>query len=274
MCCLGQPVAGNPTQYMMEKSFQASRLDCRFLTLEVSPENLDDAVRGMRAMGFRGAKIAEPHKAAIIAHLDHCSDEVQLIGAVNCVHRNEDGVLTGENTEGKGFCRSLLESYQIKGKNVVLLGAGWAGRAIAVELGLAGAGEITVVNRNADRGQGLADLLSERVKVSAMFFPWNGEFEVGPETDLVINATSIGDADPAARIPVAAESLKPSMTVADIVLGSPTTPFLRDAESQGCQVINGQGMAVGQVAQCFRIWTGKDPDTEVMREALEEFLEL
>jgi len=259
---------------MMEKSFRALRLDCRFLTLEVSPADLDDAVRGLRAMGFRGANIAEPHKATIIPHLDQCSDAAQLIGAVNCVYCDENGRLVGENTEGKGFCRSLLDTYSIEGKNVVLLGAGWAGRAIAVELGLAGAGEITVVNRDADRGQQLADLLCERVKVSAMFFPWSGEFEIAPETHLIINATSIGDADPAVRVPVVADSLTSTMAVADIVVASPATRFLREAESHGCQVISGQGMAVQQVAECFRIWTGKEPDTEVMREALEEFLEL
>lgn len=274
MCCLGQSLAGNPTQYLLEKSFVAAELDGRFLTLEVLPEDLADAILGIRAMGFRGASVALPFKHQIIELLDRCSEEAELIGAVNCVSCDPDGHLVGENTEGKGFCRALATTFDIAGKNIVILGAGLAGRAIAVQLALAGAGEITVVNRTVERGQQLTDLLTEKMKVSAMFFPWMGDFELAPETDLLINTTSIGEGPAAQMVPVALESLLPSVVVADIVLGSSGTPFMRAVAARGCAVIDGQGMLVEQLAQCFQIWTGTDPDRGVMREALEEFLEL
>ena len=128
----GQPVAGNPTQYIMEKAFAKAGLDWRYLTLEVPPEGLADAIRGMRAMGFRGCNLTIPHKVTVVPLLDRLSDAAKLMGAVNCVQRVEDELI-GENTDGKGFVESLSGVIDPAGKNVVLLGAGGAARAIAIE---------------------------------------------------------------------------------------------------------------------------------------------
>src|SRR5687767_2152187 len=158
---MGQPIAGNPTQFMMERAFEANGLDWRYLTFEVPPELLPDAVRGMRAMGFLGGNFTIPHKVAVIPLLDGLSQAAELMGAVNCVH-SVDGKLMGENTDGKGFVQSLRTITDPKGKNVVILGAGGAARAIAVELGLSGASQITIVNRSESRGQELTELLRQR----------------------------------------------------------------------------------------------------------------
>jgi shikimate dehydrogenase len=147
---MGQPVAGNPTQFMMERAFAAARLDWRYLTLEVPPEKLNDAILGMRAMGFKGANLTIPHKVAVIEHLDEIGKTAELIGAVNCVRRDGDRLI-GENTDGTGFLTSLQEIVDPCDKKIVLLGAGGAARAIAVELAQAKPGEITVVNRDAGR---------------------------------------------------------------------------------------------------------------------------
>jgi shikimate dehydrogenase len=274
MSCMGQPVAGNPTQFMMEKCFSAAGLDCRYLTFEVSPDGLGDAVRGIKAMGFRGGNFTIPHKVEVIQHLDGLTDAAELMGAVNCVFRDADGRYIGENTDGKGFVKSLQQASDIGGKNVTILGAGGAARAIAVELGLASAGEITIVNRTAQRGQDLTDLLNDRVKVSALFLPWSGDFEVNDSADVVINATSIGLGDETARVPISAGSLSPQSVVADVVFNPPQTQFLREANERGCTTLDGLGMLVNQAVICFKIWTGVDPDVAVMREALEEYLEL
>ena len=273
VCCMGQPVAGNPTQFMMERAIAAAGLDWRYLTLEVSPENLADAVRGMRAMGFRGANFTIPHKVAVIQHLDQLSEAAELMGAVNCVNRVEDR-LVGENTDGKGFVQSLRELADPGGKHIVVLGAGGAARAISVELGLSGAAEVVIVNRTADRGQALVDLLNERVGVAARFVHLSGAYPVEEEVDVLINATSIGLGDADARVPVAIESLRPSMVVADVIFNPPQTRFLREAADQGCRTLDGLGMLVNQGAIGFKIWTGTEPDASEMREALEEYLEI
>lgn len=273
VCCMGQPVAGNPTQFMMERAFVAAKLDWRYLTLEVPPERLGDAVRGLRAMGFRGGNFTIPHKVAVIEYLDGLSEAAQLMGAVNCVYREGDRLL-GENTDGKGFLQSLRSLIDPVDKRVVILGAGGAARAIAVEVGLAKPSEIIVVNRTESRGEELVQLLNERVQVAAHFAPWLGDYVVPETAQLVINATSIGLGDADARVPLDVASLRREMVVADVVFNPPRTRLLRDAAEVGCLTLDGLGMLVNQAVIGFKIWTGVDPDPEVMREALEEYLEI
>lgn len=273
VCCMGQPVAGNPTQFMMERAFEAEGLDWRYLTLEVPPDKLADAVRGMKAMGFRGGNFTIPHKVAVIQYLDGLSQAAELMGAVNCVHQT-DGKLAGENTDGKGFVQSLKTIIDPSGKNVAILGAGGAARAIAVELGLAGVAKITVINRGQQRGQELVALLNERVKIPATFVLWQGNHIIEEGTQVVINATSIGLGSETARVPIEPRSLQPDMVVADVIFNPPRTVFLREATERGCKTLDGLGMLVNQGAIAFKIWTGIDPEVGVMREALEEYLEL
>jgi shikimate dehydrogenase len=269
----GQPVAGNPTQYMMEKAFAQVGLDWRYLTLEVAPEVLGEAIAGMRAMGFRGCNLTIPHKVEVIKFLDRTSEAATLMGAVNCVNRvgNE---LVGDNTDGKGFVQSLRSLTDPAGRNVVILGAGGAARAIAVEVGLAGAAQITVVNRAVERGQELVNLLNDKVHVASRYVKWEGAFEVPPESEVVINATSIGLGDAEARVPLAVNTLEPDMVVADVIFNPPETRLIRDARQRGCQTLDGLGMLVNQAVIGFKIWTGRDADPGVMRDALEEFLGL
>ena len=273
VCCLGQPVAGNPTQYMMEKAFAAAGLDWRYLTCEVPPEKLGDAMRGVRALGFKGANFTIPHKVAVIPYLDSLSPAATLMGAVNCVNRIGDA-LVGENTDGKGFFQSLREACNPAGMNIAILGGGGAARAIAVELALAGAAEITVVNRTAERGQALVDLIREKTSAKSALVTLNGEYSVSPETAVFINATSIGLGDDSARVPVAVDSLRPDLIVADVIFNPPQTWLIRTAADRGCRTIDGLGMLVNQAVICFQIWTGQQPDAGLMRDALEEFLEI
>lgn len=270
---MGQPVAGNPTQYIMEKAFASAGIDWCYLTLEVAPDRLGDAVRGMRAMGFRGGNFTIPHKVAVIEHLDGLSQAAELMGAVNCVH-HQDGKLIGENTDGKGFAESLSKLTDPAGKRVTILGAGGAARAIAVELGLAGVGHITIVNRTEERGQQLVNLLNGKVKVAAQLEVWDSEYSVPQDTDVLINATSIGMGDATARVELEFDSLGPSLIVADVVVNPPHTRLLTEAADRGCTTLDGLGMLVNQAVISFQIWTGIEPDPAVMREALEEFLEL
>ena len=273
VCCMGQPVAGNPTQFMMERAFAAAGLDWRYLTLEVPPEKLADAVKGLRAMGFRGGNFTLPHKVAVIPYLDELSEAAKLMGAVNCVNRVGEK-LVGENTDGKGFVQSLRQVTDPAGKRVVILGAGGAARAIAVELGLSGVAEIVIVNRTAEHGQTLVELLNERVKVAARLVHLSSDYALDDTAEIVINATSIGLGDAEARVPLQLDSLRSGVIVADVIFNPPQTRLIRDAAARGCTTLDGLGMLVNQGVIGFKIWTGVDPDAEVMREALEEYLEI
>jgi len=257
---------------MMERAFAAAELDdWRYLTLEVPAEKLTDAMRGLRAMGFRGANFTIPHKVAVIPLLDELSPAAELMGAVNCMKRDGDKLL-GENTDGKGFVQSLRTLLDAAGKRFAVLGSGGAARAIAVELGLSGAAEIVIVNRTVARGQDLVTLLTDRVKVNSRLVHWKGDYEVPAEIDVLINATSIGLGDAQARVPVDANSLRKELVVADVIFNPPRTRLIRDAEQRGCRTLDGLGMLVNQAVIAFKIWTGVDADADVMQEALEEFL--
>ena len=273
VCCMGQPVAGNPTQFMMERAFAAANLDWRYLTLEVGPEDLADAVRGLRAMGFQGGNLAAPHKQAVVSLLDALSDTAELIEQVNCILRREDA-LVGENTEGKGFLEALRPLCDPGGKNVVLLGAGGVARAIAVEMAQAGAARLTIVNRTAERGRALVDRLHQRGHIAAEFVHLSGSFAVDEGTHIVINATSIGSDDEETLVPLDMDSLRPEMLVADVTWNPPRTRLISDAAAKGCTTLDGLGMFVCQGIIAFKLWTGVDPDPAVMREALEEYLEI
>ena len=255
---------------MIERAFVAAGLDWRYLTLEVGPDDLAAGVAGMHAMGFRGGNFTIPHKVAVIEHLDGLSEAAELMGAVNCIHR-VDGKFHGENTDGKGFVQSLRDVTDPTDKRVVILGAGGAARAIAVELGLSGVAEITIVNRTAERGQELVDLLGKRVKVTSKFVKWDGDYGVEEDVDILINATSIGlypDID--ARLALNLDSLSADMVVADVIPNPPRTNFVKDAEARGCKVLDGLGMLVNQGITGIEYWTGVTVDGIVMRTRLEE----
>ncbi len=264
----GQPVAENPTQVMIEAAFHALDLDWRYLTIEVAPADLAGAVRGARAMGFRGFNCTIPHKVAVLPLLDELTPAASAIGAVNCVALR-GGRLLGENTDGKGFLESVQAVAPVAGKAAVLLGAGGAARAIGVELLRAGAAGITVVNRDPGRGAELLGVLERAAPGRSRFVPWRGDYRIPDGTDLVINATSIGlypDVD--ARVPLDVSTLRPGTIVCDVIPNPPRTRLVRDAEARGCTVLDGLGMLVNQGVIGIRLWTGREPDRAVMRAAL------
>lgn len=268
--CFGKPVAENPTQAMMEAAYRHHGLDWRYITMEVEPEDLADAVKGMRAVGFVGFNCTLPHKVTVIQHLDGLGESAALMEAVNCVVRR-DGKLIGENTDGKGYVKSLREMVDPAGKKVVVFGAGGAARAITVELALAGVTSFTIVNRSVQRGQELVDLLRKKVKATAEFVPWEGDYKIPAGTDVVINATSIGlypDVD--ARLAIDLATLTPNMIVSDVIPNPPRTRLVREAEAAGCKVIDGIGMLVNQGIIGIQYWAGIEADAGVMRAALEE----
>ena len=271
--CMSQGAAGNPTVAMIESAFAQLGLQWRYINLEVAPADLADAVRGVRAMRFRGFNCSLPHKVAVIQHLDGLGESAGLMGAVNCVVRRGDKLI-GENTDGKGFLKSLAAIIDPKGKNVVMFGAGGAARAIAVELGLAGVSKFTVVNRSEGRGRDLADLLRSKLKVDTELVLLSDEYAIPGDTDVVINATSIGLYAPEVRVPVDIRSFHPGMIVADVVFSPPRTAFLREAEACGCTTLDGLGMLVNQGVIGVQFWTGIEPDAEGMRRALEEAMGL
>lgn len=268
----GHPVAENPTQYMMERAFDALGLQWRYITMEVPAEKLPDAVRGLRAMNFAGANCTIPHKVAVIPHLDALTDTARKIGAVNTIVRQKDGTLLGENTDGKGFIRSVRESgLNLSGVQAVILGAGGAARAIAVELAVAGAEKITLVNRTQNRAIDLAAHVHRETGITTEVLAWTENLAVPSDAQLLVNATSIAlYPNVNDLIPIDYGSLRTGLVVCDVIPNPPNTPFLRYAKAAGATTLDGLGMLVYQGTIAFEMWTGHEAPADIMRQALEE----
>lgn len=264
---VGHPVAGNPTGHMFEAAFAHHGIDSRYVSMDVEPSNLRAAVEGLTALGFRGFHVTVPHKVAAAGLMTRLTPAAALIGAVNVAVRHDDGWL-GENTDGRGFIESLRTVADPAGLTVTILGAGGAARAVAVELALAGAGSIEIVNRDDGRGRDLVAMLTARTAVRASYRPWREPIAAGRDTRVLVNATSLGlnDADAGPRVDFAAAP--PDLLVMDVVMEPPETRFLREATAAGFRTVDGLGMLVNQGALAFRLWTGVEPDREVLRSGL------
>jgi shikimate dehydrogenase len=270
VACFGQPVAENPTGVMQEAAFRACGMDWRYLTVEVSPAGLADAVRGARAFGMRGFNCTIPHKVAVMQHLDDVSADARIIGAVNTVRR-EGGRLIGENTDGKGFLRGLRRDAGVdpRGRQAVILGAGGAARAIATELALAGVAEMAIVNRSVERAEAMVRDVAAHTGTVVRFVHWEGVYRVPGDAQLLVNATSIGlypDVD--AMPPVDLAEAGKGLVVADAVFNPVETRLLAEARGRGLKVLDGLSMLVYQGVIGFQLWTGRDPDEAAMKEAL------
>ncbi len=268
--CLASPVDENPSVAMVEAAYKHHGLNFRYINIEVGPDKLGEVVAGARAMGWVGFNCSLPNKVAVIQYLDGLGESAALIGAVNCAVMR-DGKLIGENTDGKGFLQSLTEVRDPNGKSVVMFGAGGAARAIGVELALAGAAKIIVVNRDPKRGQEVVDLINTKTGTSAELVIWNSTYSIPSEVEIVINATSIGlFPDVNANLNISFDSLRSGVVVADVIPNPPTTNLLREAKSRGCITLDGLGMLVNQGVIGIKYWTGIDADASVMRKALED----
>jgi len=274
LACFGQPVDENPTGVMQEAAFRHLGLDWRYLTVEVPPAKLRDAVLGARAFGLRGFNLTIPHKVAAMQYLDEIAPDAALIGAVNTVRREGDRLI-GENTDGKGFLHGVRTDAGVDpfGRRVVVLGSGGAARAIVTELALAGAADVLVVNRSVERGEAMAAGLAAKTGRSIRFEPWRGIYHVTAAVDLLVNATPIGlFPDVTAMPPVSLAAARPGTLVADVVFNPPETPLLAAARRRGLPTLDGLSMLVYQGAIGFQLWTGREAPADVMKRALAQAL--
>jgi shikimate dehydrogenase len=273
LALLAQPAAGSPRQYMIEKAFARHDLDWRYLTFEVSPENLLDAVKGLKVLGFRGGHCDPPHKEAIMPMLDRMTDIAVGVGTVNVFFREVDEFV-GDNTEGKGVLAGLRSVLDPAGKEIVILGAGRIARAAAWELAAVEAGAITIVDRTETSAAEVVRIISDKFTVPVAAIVWQDDFAVPEDAEILLHATNLVQGDPRTLPPVKLESLRPELLVADVTPDPPQTPLLHEAAAKGCKTLDGLTMFIEQVAVSFQLWTGVDPDRGVLREAVEEYWEV
>lgn len=264
----GDPVDDNPTVVMEQAAFDAEGIPMEYLTIQVKKGQLEAAMNGMRAMNFTGINITMPHKGEVLNYLDEVSESARIMGAVNTVYW-KDGKLAGENTDGKGFLKSIQDgNVPIKDKKAVILGAGGAARAIAVELAAAGIREIVIVNGSEVHGETLVNIINEQTPAKGIYVPWKGEVHIPGDTDILVNATSIGFTDDK-KPEIVYDDLREGMTVCDVIPNKAWTGFLLEAKDRGLKTFNGLQMLINQGAIAYELWTGKKAPVDVMRAAME-----
>ena len=273
---IGDPIEHTMSPVMHNAAFKELGLDYLYVPLRVKREELGKAVESMRALNIRGLNVTLPHKVAIIPFLDELDPLSRKIGAVNTIV-NDDGVLTGYNTDATGFLQALLErGVEPKEKKVVILGAGGASRAISFILAERDA-HLVILNRllEFDWAEELAHLISQvfAKEVKALELNEKNLEMVLEGADILINATSVGMSPDVDKTPVPARLLKPGLIVVDIVYNPIQTRLLKEAETTGAQTIGGLDMFVWQGAIAFEKWTGQKAPLDLMRREVIKALE-
>jgi shikimate dehydrogenase len=261
----GYPVSHTLSPSMHNAAFAKMRLNIVYLPFLVNPQDLETAIKSIKIFEFLGVNITVPHKQAVMKYLDEVTLSAELIGAVNTIVY-KDKKLIGCNTDGTGFVRSLEKdcNFKLKGKTMFLLGAGGAGRAVAVESALNGLKKIFI----ADKIDRQVDDLIENVpkKCEAVKIRADKMMrDAISESDIVVNATPVGmhKDDP---ISIPAEYINSGKIVYDVIYNPSRTKLLKNVK--GCKTINGLGMLLYQGVRAFELWTGKKAPVEVMRKAL------
>jgi len=259
---------------MHNAAFQALGLDYVYLAFRVKPSHVADAINGMRAFNIRGLNVTMPHKKTVMKSLDRIDLTAQLIDSVNTI-LNRDNLLFGFNTDGVGAVKALKENgVPLKGRKVLLLGAGGAARAIAYAIAKE-ADELAVLNRTVKDAQTLAKLVEKTANKRII----SGSLSIEDidanlqDSDILINATSIGMKPNVDETPVPIELLRKNLSIMDIIYNPLETKLVKDAKAVGAKVVSGVEMLIYQGAASFEIWTGKSAPVEVMRQAVLTHLE-
>ncbi len=254
----GNPVRHSKSPLIHNFAFQYYNLNAVYLAFE--PEGIAKSMEAVRALNIKGASITLPFKESVMEHLDWIDEDATALGAVNTVV-NKEGVLQGFNTDYRAAVEPL-NPFGIQGKKVCIIGAGGAAQAVVYGI-FKENGRLVIVNRNEKKGEILAE------KYRADFIPLDdkdGLLQIQP--DILINTTPVGMTPNISDLSFPLEPLKPETLVMDIIYTPLKTRLLLGAQSKGCPTIDGLAMFLHQGAHQFRLWTGINPDIELMRKAV------
>jgi shikimate dehydrogenase len=253
---IGNPVRHSLSPIMHNAAFSHKGMNAVYLAFE--SDDIEGAVKGMRALGIKGMSVTIPHKESVIPFLDQIDPLAKEIGAVNTIVNN-NGILTGYNTDATGALRALSDVIQVNGKRCVILGAGGAARAIGYIL-KKNMVDLMIANRSAERGKDLCRSLD------ASFIKLEEVLDV--DVDILINTTSVGMSPDTEFSPVSEDVFKPGMTVMDIIYNPRTTKLLHLASQKGCHIVDGLNMFIYQGAEQFRLWTGQEAPVDIMKKVV------
>jgi shikimate dehydrogenase len=265
----GDPVRHSRSPAMLGRAFAATGINAVYGAFHVRPDQLGDAVRGVRALGVRGVNVTIPHKIEVMKYLDDIDETARVIGAVNTIV-NQNGALVGYNTDGIGYVRSLKEEtgVTVKGANILMLGAGGASRGVGYALAKELPASLTIANRTVSKAMEVANELA--AVSEARGIGWDEIDHIIGNADIVIQTTPMGMHPHVEEMPMDPSRLQSGVVVSDLIYNPLQTRFLREAEAAGAKTHGGLGMFVYQGAYAFEYWTGVAAPVEAMRSAVLE----
>ena len=272
-CLIGHPVAHSFSPYIHNYLAKEYKVDLKYTCFDVEPDKVKEALEGIKALGIIGSNVTIPHKIEVMHYLDEIDKNAEIIGAVNTI-KNENGKLIGYNTDGRGFIKSVIEArHSLKGKNVMVLGAGGASRAIVVELAASGVRKITICNNTIENAQALSDKVKGHFpEVEMEVMPLNITEKDLEDVQILINTTPLGMSSKKDLSPIDESIMPPQgLIVCDIVYTPHDTKLLKWAIKHDLQVVHGIGMLINQAISSFEIWTGLELEAyESVQKLLEE----
>ncbi|MEK3917522.1 shikimate dehydrogenase [Paenibacillus sp. FSL H7-0331] len=263
----GDPIRHSKSPIMLNRAFEESGINAAYAAFHIKPGQLKSAIEGIRALQFRGVNVTIPHKVEVMDYMDEIDEGARIIGAVNTIV-NEDGRLIGHNTDGIGYVRSLKEEtgIDLRGKHILMLGAGGAARGVGYALAMEGAAHIYIANRTRDKAIELAQSMSSFTTATGLGLDEIGDI-VG-KVGLIVNNTSVGMHPNINDVPMDTSLILDSTVVSDLVYNPLVTKFLRESESRGATIHSGLGMFIYQGAYAFEYWTGASAPVAAMRQAV------
>ena len=273
-CVIGHPIEHSLSPRMHNAVFKELNLNCIYLAFSVKMEELEDAVKGLKALGVEGFNVTMPLKTEVLKFLDMVAPEAEMAGAVNTV-ANDGGRLTGYNTDGIGAVRAIKKVEDLKGKQVLVLGAGGAARAICFQLAFEEVNSMIIANRTLKKGEKLAAEVYEKTgkKTGVCGIEKKTLKEKLSKADVLINATSVGMYPEVEETLVRGGEMHRGLTVMDMVYNPIETRLLREAREIGARTIDGVEMFVFQGAESLRIWLNIEPPVDLMRRIVLEELQ-
>jgi len=272
-CLIGHPVEHSMSPTMWNPALQELGLDYVYVAYEVHPDNLENAIKGMRALDIKGMNVTIPHKQAVMQFVDEIDPIAEKMGAVNTI-KNDNGVLKARNTDAGGARKSLVDAgCKLSGQNLLILGAGGVSRALSYVLA-EDVERIVLTDLVEDLAVSLAKEIQEKTGA-------NVEGKISNETtlkeeiqkaDILINATPLGMYPKMYASPITKESLHSDLFVFDVIYNPPETKLMKDAAEIGCKTLSGLNMLVNQGVLAFEWFTGKTPNSKLMKDTIIEFL--
>lgn len=267
----GWPVTHSISPQMHNAAFVARQMNWRYLAFGVPPDRVPEAVAALPALGLRGVNVTVPHKQAVMPHLQHWTPAAEAIGAVNTIVVEENGQLTGDNTDGAGFIADLqAHNVEPEGKKALVIGAGGSSRAVVYGLAEAGAKSVKIINRTVAKAVDLAATMQSyfpETNMSSAAFP-DDVTDSSKDADLIVNCTSLGMEPRIEGLPWEENvEFREDQIVYDLVYNPAMTRLLQLASTDGATAIGGLGMLVYQGAIAWEKWTGESAPVDVMQQA-------